>query len=388
MTWRSMCLWLVLVAVSGHVRAQYHAPNLNTQVSFDEVIQSHIRPFLAKHCFDCHGSEKPKGDLRLDRLSADLSDAAAREAWTAVVERLEAGEMPPKEKPRPAEQDVKQVLLVIKPPLAAAIASDRARQGRTVLRRLNRVEYQNTIRDLLGIQLNLKDLLPQDSSANGFDNSGAALHTSSFLMEKYLDAADAALNAAIANSPQPPLVKKRLFCQNQRHVKVTTEKVYLPREDGLVFFSSSAWHAVTMDEFYPPDRGAYRFRISAQAVNSAGKPVTFEVKAGPMLMGTKNHLVSYFDAPRRYAADFRIRRSLRGPRSHSHPSARTCLGSGGQQGRGRQVRWSRTGGRVGRVRRAALRPLAAREPSPHLRRSAAGPGADLQQAEACRSRFQ
>jgi hypothetical protein len=289
-----ICLCIAAAPVAAEVCAA--DPSRRPAAEFDQLVQTHIHAFLAKHCLACHGTEKPQADLRLDRLSADLSDATARETWTAVVERLEAGEMPPKEKPRPSAHDIKQFLADIKPPLAIAIASDRARQGRTVLRRLNRVEYQNTIRDLLGIQLNLKDLLPQDGSANGFDNSGAALHTSSFLMEKYLDAADAALNVAIANFPQPPLVKKRLFCQNQRHVKVTTEKVYLPRNEGLVFFSSSAWHALTMDEFYPPDRGAYRFRMSAQAVNSS-KPVTFEVKAGPMLMGTKNHLVSYFDAP-------------------------------------------------------------------------------------------
>ena len=63
-------------------------------------------------------------------------------------------------------------------------------RGRVVLRRLNRVEYENTVRDLLGINVNLKEQLPEDGSADGFDNAGAANHTSSFLMEKYLEAAD------------------------------------------------------------------------------------------------------------------------------------------------------------------------------------------------------
>ena len=80
----------------------------------------------------------------------------------------------------------------------------RAKEGRVVLRRLNRIEYENTIRDLLGIQVNLNEQLPEDGSANGFDNAGAAHHTSSFLMEKYLEAADTALNMAIANRPKPP----------------------------------------------------------------------------------------------------------------------------------------------------------------------------------------
>lgn len=265
--------------------------------AFAQVAEQQIRPLFAKHCLACHGTEKPKGDLRLDQLSADLSDTATRDKWSAVLERLAAGEMPPKEKPRPPEQDVRLILDSVRPHLAAAIASDRARQGRTVLRRLNRVEYQNTIRDLLGIDLELKDRLPLDSSANGFDNSGAALHMSSFLMEKYLDAADAALNVAIANGPQPPAVNKRLSCKDERHIKVTTEKVFLSRDDALVFFSSSAWNAVTVTQFYPPDRGRYRIRISAYGYQSGDKPVTYRVDAGPMLMGTKNHLINYFEAP-------------------------------------------------------------------------------------------
>ncbi len=167
---------------------------------------------------------------------------------------------------------------------------------RAVLRRLNRTEYQNTVRDLLGVDVDLKELLPLDSSAGGFDNVGEALHISSFLLDRYLEAADKALNVAIANLPQPPLVKKRYSLKDERLVKTTTEKVYLDRDDSLVMFSSSPWNAITVGQFYPPDRGRYRIRISAYGHQSVVKPVTYRVDAGPMLMGTKNHLVSYFDA--------------------------------------------------------------------------------------------
>ena len=167
---------------------------------------------------------------------------------------------------------------------------------RVVLRRLNRTEYQNTVRDLLGIDVDLKELLPLDSSAGGFDNVGEALHISSFLMDRYLEAADKVLGVAIANLPQPPLVKKRYSLKDERLVKTTTEKVYFDRDDSLVMFSSSPWNAITVGQFYPPDRGRYRIRISAFGHQSDGKPVTYRVDSGPMLMGTKNHLVSYFDA--------------------------------------------------------------------------------------------
>ena len=256
-----------------------------------------VRPFLASHCQDCHFGEKPEGKRRLDGLAGEFGAKGEREAWQVVLSQLKSGRMPPADQPRPPQEQVDRVTGWIRGRLNEAELARRAKEGRVVLRRLNRVEYENTIRDLLGIEISLQDLLPPDASRDGFDTSGEAHHTSLFLMEKYLEAADAALNVAIANSPKPPLVKKRLLCKDERHVKATTERVFLAKGDGLVFFSSSPWQAVTMSQFYPPDRGKYRFRISAYGYQSAGQAVTFQITAGPMLMGTKNHLVGYFDVP-------------------------------------------------------------------------------------------
>jgi mono/diheme cytochrome c family protein len=148
-----------------------------------------FRPLMVRHCVACHGADKPKRKLRLDTLPADFADPVTRARWATVVERLEAGEMPPKGKPRPAAKDVTALLGWLRPRIAADDAAVRAEQGRVVLRRLNRVEYENTIRDLLAINIKLKEQLPEDGSADGLDNAGAAKHTSSFLMEKYLEAA-------------------------------------------------------------------------------------------------------------------------------------------------------------------------------------------------------
>ena len=266
-----------------------------SEVGQSKRFDEQVRPFLAKYCHECHGIEKAKGDFRLDRLAPDSADEAELNRWLVVRSRLSAGEMPPKAKPRPPESEVKAVSDWIARKAETA-AADRRAAGRAVQRRLNRVEYENTVRDLLGIEIDLKEMLPQDTSAHGFDNIGEALHTSSFLMERYLEAADNALNVAIANGPQPPLIKKRLSLKDERLVKTTTESVYRQRDDALVMFSSSPWNAITVTQFYPPDRGKYRIRISSFGVQSSGKPVTFRVDAGPMLMATKNHLVGYFDA--------------------------------------------------------------------------------------------
>jgi mono/diheme cytochrome c family protein len=262
-------------------------------VSFGET----IRPILTKNCIECHGPEKPKGDLRLDTLAPDFTVEAARESWRKVQEQLRSGTMPPKKKPRLAPKDLETLTAWVGAGLDSAEGARRAREGRVVVRRLNRNEYQNTIRDLLGVEIDLVDLLPLDTSSHGFDNLGEAMHISSFLMERYLEAADKALGVAIVNAPQPPFQKKRYFLKDAMSVKVATEKVYRPiEEDALVLFSSSNWNSIVLSQFYPPDRGRYRFRMCASGFQSAGKPVVYRIDAGPMLMGTKSHLVSYFDA--------------------------------------------------------------------------------------------
>lgn len=257
-----------------------------------------IQPLLIAHCYSCHGpaAEKPKGNFRIDRLSAEFADSASREAWAGVLKRVKAGDMPPKMKARLSEKETLGLLEWISVGLKAADAR-RAAEGRVVLRRLNRIEYENTVRDLLGVAVELRDLLPVDSSASGFDNVADALHVSTFLMDKYLEGADKALNQAIANLPQPPVIKKRYDLKETRQIKVPSERVFRPLDDSVVLFSSSPWQAVHLYEFYPPDRGKYRFRISASGFQSSAKPVTYRLDAGVMGMTGKNHLVGYFDAP-------------------------------------------------------------------------------------------
>jgi mono/diheme cytochrome c family protein len=260
-----------------------------------------IRPILAAHCYGCHSQEAKelKGKFRADQLSADFADEENRKRWSAALERVKAGEMPPKSKPRPSEKDARLVTDWIEVQVKAAEAVRRAR-GRVVQRRLNRVEYENTVRDLLGVDADLKELLALDSSMDGFDNVGAALHVSSFAMERYLEAADTALNMAVTNRPKPPpLVKKRYSLKETHHFKIMSERVFRPLDDDTVVnFTSSPWQAITLSPFYPPDRGNYRFRISASGFQSSGKPVVFWVMSGGGGMGgTEPHLVGYFDAP-------------------------------------------------------------------------------------------
>ena len=261
-------------------------------VSFEDAIQ----PLLATYCLECHSGDEPKGKLDLERLGTEFDDDATQSRWLAVRRRLRAGEMPPPPGARPTSEEALALTDWIDANVAHVIDERRATQGRVVARRMSRTAYQNTVCDLLGVSVDLADLLPEDATGAEFDNVGAGMHVSSFLMERYLAAARTALDSAIANGPRPPLIDIRYLLRDERQFKIDTERVYLDREDALVFFSSSDWNSINLSQFYPPHRGRYRFRISAYGYASAGKPVPYRVDAGPMLMGTKQKLVGYFDA--------------------------------------------------------------------------------------------
>src|SRR5581483_6436886 len=116
----------------------------------------------------CHGGAKPKAELPLDKLAADF--AKDGETWKIVADRLRDGSMPPKGKNRPAPAEIAALTQWVEHGLADYQTKRAALEGRSRLRRLNRVEYSNTMRDLFGVDLDVTDLLPEDGSASGFDN--------------------------------------------------------------------------------------------------------------------------------------------------------------------------------------------------------------------------
>jgi len=253
---------------------------------------------FAAHCQACHAGDKHKGDFRIESLSPDFSDRSNRERWLAVMEQLKSGDMPPASKPRPPEPDVKALVDWIGEQARAAELAQRAAHGRVVLRRLNRAEYANTLRDLLGVEVDLSDLMPPETSVSGFDNAAEGLHTSAHLMRTYLEAADRALDEAIANEPRPWQINKKFDIREEKSVK-PTGSVYRHTDDGVAIFA--AWESanirVTMWNFRTHFRGKYRFRISGYGYQSGGKPVNFKVTTGTLKEVTEERLIDYFAFP-------------------------------------------------------------------------------------------
>lgn len=317
-----------------------------------------ITTLLTQHCLKCHSGADAEGEVRLDELAASKNDETQHALWQRVLAQLKASTMPPADEPQPSKQARDAATTWITQQLAAASARQREAAGRTVLRRLNRIEYEHTIRDLLGIQIKIKEMLPEDSSAAGFDNVGEALHTSSFLMERYLEAAEAALDQAIVNLPPPPTIQKRYSLQDAHQVRVTRERVYRKLPGGTtVLFTSSPWQTVRLSQFYPADRGRYRFRISASAIQSDGKPVIFRVLSGGQGVGGEQaRLIGYFDAPpgepRMFEfVDFMEPRTTISILPYGLPSAQTVsvIGADTYDGPGLAVNWVEVEGPLNEV---------------------------------------
>ncbi len=199
------------------------------------------REFLETHCYDCHDADTQKGKFRMDNLTA-LEPAEAAKKWGRILSRLEAGEMPPPKKPRPPQPQITEVLSRVKVALAEE-AKARRGEGRTRIRRLNRLEYENTVRDLLGITTPLQDLLPEDDLADGFDTASAALSISPVHIQRYMEAAETALRAAIVRGARPEVVKRTLSFSDDKEQKggslthPNNKPMIHVRDGSLHFFS-------------------------------------------------------------------------------------------------------------------------------------------------------
>jgi len=164
-----------------------------------------LRSFLDAHCVDCHDPESRKGGLDLESLGYELGDSKNFERWVKVLDRVTAGEMPPKKSPRPDAADRSRFVESLQSSLRDSERSRIARDGRATRRRLNRHEYENVLRDLLSAPwLEVKEMLPEDGVAFRFNKVGSALDISYVQMSRYLAAADHALRQAMAPHVERP----------------------------------------------------------------------------------------------------------------------------------------------------------------------------------------
>jgi mono/diheme cytochrome c family protein len=251
-----------------------------------------VGAFFQQHCVKCHGAEKQKGDVRLDTLASPATSVAARKTWARVADLIEGGEMPPRKEARLTAAEIGSAVHDIAVMLAKA-------EGRRApaLRRLNRVEYENTVHDLLGIDTPLAELLPEDGSVQGFDNVADGLGISTVLMERYLEAADAAFDAVIRRiKPLEPATRRAVFMENKDNIDSVDKKKggTIEVENSFVKFTPG-WPPARLDDINPIEDGVYRVRIAAWPHEPNQRTLAVAIFTGPQFGPAKLQPMGIFD---------------------------------------------------------------------------------------------
>ena len=167
------------------------------------TFESAVQPVLGTTCKACHNDRTASGGLNITPFLTPGSLTEQRERWEVILRRVRNGEMPPKGIPRPPAAQMGALVKFVEDELAKADRNSKPDPGRLVAHRLNRREYSNTIRDLLGVDFRAEKDFPTDDSGYGFDNIGSVLTISPVLMEKYMNAAETIAARAIGADPLP-----------------------------------------------------------------------------------------------------------------------------------------------------------------------------------------
>lgn len=205
---------LPLVAIAFVTRVAADTPDF----------QNTVRPVLTKNCVACHNASLTSGGVNLVPFTNGATVATERAAWEKILHKIEAGEMPPKGAPRPAPAAVESLVHYLNAEFDKQDRSIAPDPGRVTARRLNRTEYTNTIRDLLGIEFHAGEDFPSDDLGEGFDNIADVLSISPLLMEKYVSAAEKIAARALGNVPLPKPVTVNYEAKehNLRRIDVET----------------------------------------------------------------------------------------------------------------------------------------------------------------------
>jgi mono/diheme cytochrome c family protein len=264
----------------------------------DKSYAERIQPFLDKYCVSCHGPEKQKGKFRVDTLPSDFAKSAIQGKWIEVMDRINLAEMPPDDSPRPDAAAVREVASWIAGELRTAGSQALSRDGRVLLRRMNRAEYANTVADLLGIRFlpgdSPLDFLPPDGTAMGFDKVGAALTLDPSLLDKYYEVALRIANVAIVEGPPEfPTLRKRFdFAETARWSPIAylcDHPQFQCRENDVALMEGGARSYAKLNygktNRMIPAKGFYAIRVMASAdPGQRGEPLKMKVVRGDEIL--------------------------------------------------------------------------------------------------------
>jgi hypothetical protein len=265
-----------------------HAEELSPRPTMEHA----IGPFVQAYCIDCHSGDSAEAGLDFDKLLAAPSVPHRRLQWERAVQRIEAGEMPPADMTQPEDVERNAALAWLHEELADPDCTQPQNPGRPTLRRLNRTEYQNTVRDLVGVDFDAAKFFPRDELGYGFDNNGDVLSLPTLLLEKYLQAAEEIAAKAIV-TPESIAEPEQHFAWGELHGGTAARGVRGLFSDGRI------WAELPL-----PEAGHYIVRVKAFASQMGDEPTKMRISLGDKELAVVNVTAEQKEDPQTYVARF------------------------------------------------------------------------------------
>ena len=256
--------------------------SLLTSSARGQTFKKKFQSLSKSSCIHCHDADTETG-LNLDAIGDDLGDAETFRQWEKIFDRITSGEMPPESEERPNPKQLKTALAFLEKDLRASSLARQEQFGRVPARRLTKLEYGYTIRDLLLIDSDVTSEIPDEVESGSFDTVGAAQRISAVHMESYLKAADQSLDRALVLS-RNPYVRRELDFINNRFLNEFHDKplslggnISRRLEDGVALFRDVDYLLNSgIVGFQVPTPGIYRITSKVAAFQSR-EPVTFKL---------------------------------------------------------------------------------------------------------------
>lgn len=265
-------------------------PTICLAQQVDDEFAAVSTKFLQQHCVRCHGPDLQEGEYRFDRLETASEETI--ELWNAIVAQVRSENMPPSDEVQPSDKEralflshASRSIELVTPPAIG-------------LRRMSRTEYEFTVQDLLGIDTPLKELLPEDSEVEGFDNVATGLDFSSILMERYLEAANVAFEATIRRiEPLPPSTRRISLVEQKDNVaSIQQNKGGVIEKHGAFIDFTPGWPPARIDPAHPIEGGVYRCRVAVWPHDpSPHRTLTVAIYVGPLFGTGKRRLIDVYD---------------------------------------------------------------------------------------------
>jgi hypothetical protein len=243
------------------------------------AVDKSFESFLNEHCVNCHGPKKEKGDLRIDTLSRDFKSGTDSHLWAEVNERINAGEMPPEEEPRPSEKEISKFIAQLDRKISEGKAARMAARPPVAHYRLSRKEYQNTVYDLLGVRYDptKPGELNEDTLWHGYERIGAQLSLSPSHINRYYQAAEIVLDRAFPQT-EGEIRKVKKTAADLRYVggekqKEALKRFGITRPLRQLLFPGRVDQALDHHWFGktgPEHSGLYKLRLQASGIRPPG----------------------------------------------------------------------------------------------------------------------